>query len=258
MQEVQVKTTNEVVSAADVAAWGVKEVSSNDLIVPQILTMQGLSVMVADGKAQMGEFRDSLTGELIGHYEKQPFEVIPFHCTEVFSISKQEGNGGFKYLRTDAIVKSPMKVGYNDNLPWDDKEMIDGVMTPIKRVRRYNFYVLLPDEVKEMGEAAMPKFISFKSTSVKEGKKLFNMMYVRNIAAKLTPASYHFKIAGKKEKNDKGTFIIPTVEQSEKTTPQELSIALKWFKLVSGSAAAVKLHEEDEVAPGVDTGTGEF
>lgn len=256
--EVTLMANKALAVVEDISDWGVKEVSANDLIVPQILVMQGLSVLVVDEKAAIGEFRDSLTGSLLGHYTTAPIEVIPFYCTEVFSISKQLPDGGFKYLRTDAIIKSPMKAGYNDNAPWSDKEMINGALTEIKRTRRYNFFVLLPSEIEAMGEAAMPYFISFKSTSVKEGKKLFNMMYVRNIASGLAPAAFHFKIAGKKEKNEKGTFIVPTVEQSAKTSSIELSMALKWYKMVSGGAAAVKMHDDDAETTVADTGTGEF
>ncbi len=244
---------------ADIADWGTKEVSQNDLVVAQILLMQGLSVMVADEKAVMGEFRDSLTEERLGK-AGEPIEVIPFYCQEVFSISKQLDDGDYKYLRTDPIVKSPLKEGYNDALPWEDTEMIEGKKTPIKRTRRYNFFVLDPKELKELGAAALPKFISFKSKSVKEGKKLFSMMYVRNTGMGLAPAAYHFKIDAKKEKNDKGVFYVPTVSQAERTTPTELSYALSWFKKLSGGAANVKLHDDAEEATttGGDPGTGDF
>ena len=252
-QEVAIRGNNAV--STDVAEWGTKEVSANDLLVPQILTMQGLSQFVSDGKAVMGEFRNSLTAELLGKYDSSPIEVIPFHCQEVFSISRQLGDGSFEYHGTEPIIKSPMKAGYNDNLPWEDKQMIEGVMTPIKRVRRYNFFVLL---AKELAEGfAMPYFISFKSTSVKEGKKLFNMMYVRNMAIGLTPASYIIKIAGRKEKNDKGTFIIPTVEQGDKTPAPYLAEALTWYKRLNGGTA-VKLHDDAEVVAEASTGTGAF
>ena len=254
-QEVTKTGVNAVITAADAAEWGTKEVSANDLIIPQILTMQGLSQFVVDGKAVMGEFRNSLTAELMGKYDTAPIEVIPFHCQEVFAIHAQTDSGSFEYHATEPIVKSPMKPGYNDNLPWEDKMLIEGKMTPIKRIRRYNFFVLLPGELKVGG--AMPYFVSFKSTSVKEGKKLFNMMYVRNTAAGLTPASYKFKIGGRKDKNDKGTFIVPTVEQSERTTPEELTQALYWFKKLNGNAE-VKLHEEGEEVAAAATDTGAF
>lgn len=255
-----VREAQSVVSAEEIAAWGAKEVTANDLIIPQILTMQGLSVMVTDGNAQMGEFRDSLTGKLIGKYDSSPFEVIPFHCQEVFAISAQQPDGSFAYHATEPIIKSPLKAGYNDNAPWEDQLMIDGKMTPIKRVRRYNFFVLLPSEI-EAGEAVFPYFISFKSTSVKEGKKLFNMMFVRNVAAGLTPASYMFKIAGKKEKNEKGVFIVPTVEQTAATKPEHLKLAFDWFKRLNGAGAAVRLHEEGEevsASAADSSATGEF
>lgn len=256
---VAVKETNAVALSDEMAAWGAsKEVSANDLIIPQILTMQSTSELVQNDKATMGEFRDSLTGKLIGKAGSSPFEIIPFHCQEVWVINAQQEDGNYAYHTTEPIVKSPMKAGFNDNLPWEDKMLIEGKLTPIKRVRRYNFFVLLKSEL-ESGEAVMPYFIGFKSTSVKEGKKLFNMMYVRNTAAGLTPASYTFKIDGRREKNEKGTFVVPTVEQAAKTSAEHLQKAFYWFKKINGSAN-VKLDEGEEAAPSAadSSSTGDF
>jgi hypothetical protein len=76
------------------------------------------------------------------------------------------------------------------------------------------------------------------------------------VAAGLTPASFKFKIDAKKEKNDKGTFFIPTVEQGARTSDQELGQALNWFKKLRGAGAEVKLHDETEVV--VEATTGEY
>lgn len=250
-QEVVQRANNAI--STEVAEWGDHEVSANDLIVPQILTMQGLSQFVVDEKAAIGEFRNSMTGEKLGKSGSEPLTVIPFYCQEVFSIQAQQDDGSFKYHSTEPIVKSPMKPGYNDDLPWEDKLMIGGKLTPIKRIRRYNFFVLLPSELDNAELTAMPYFISFKSTSVKEGKKLFNLMYVRNKGAGLAPAAFNFKVDARKEKNEKGTFYVPTVEQADKTKPEHLAAALKWFKLISKGGA--KTHEEGEEATGAQSDT---
>jgi len=259
MQEVATTQNTLPISAAEMAEWGTKEVTSNDLIIPKILLMQGLSVMVTEGKAQLGDFRDSLTGKLVGRYDNAPFEVIPFMCNEVFSIQKKDAQSGqFVYSHTEPIVKNPQRADFNDNAPWEDKVMLDGTLTDIKRIRRYDFLVLLKSDL-DSGEAVMPYLLSFKSTSVKEGKKLFNMMYVRNKAAGLLPASYMFSIAGRKEKNDKGIFIVPTVEQTTRTSPAHVKAAFDWFKRLSTTAFVA--HEEDETqepAASDSSATGEF
>ncbi len=257
MNELVLKTDQEVAIASEMGAWGVKEVSKEDLIIPQILAMQGLSKLVAAEKAVMGEFRCSLTNKLIGKAGTAPFEIIPFFCQEVFSIQSLQPDGRYKYHSTEPIVKSPMNPKYNDNAPWEDNQLIDGKMTPIKRIRRYNFFVLLVSEL-EAGEGVMPYFISFKSTSVKEGKKIFNMMYVRNASRGLPPPAFQFTISGDKQSNDKGTFIVPQAEQSVQTKPQHLAIAFQWYKQLSGKGADVKLHDEEETADAEAPATGQF
>ena len=246
MANIEVKKQQAIeVAEMSAEAWGTHDVSQNDLIIPQILVMQGLSVAVSDGKAVMGEFRCSLTNKLLGKAESSSFEIIPFMSQEVFTIMRQEmPSGNFVYHRTDAIVKNPMQKGYNDNLPWEDTEEIDGRKTSIKRIRRYNFFCLLPSEIED--GSAMPYFISFKSTSVKEGKKLFNLMYIRNASAKLPPCAYKIKIDATKTKNDKGTFYVPTVEQADKTKQEHVTLAYEWFKRMSNTE--VKLDEVEKDA----------
>lgn len=223
-------------------AWGHKEVSSNDMVVPKILPMQGLSKKVAEGLATMGEFRNSLTNELIGKIESSPFEVIPFHCTEVFDVYERQQDGQFKYKTSTPIVKNPSSLGYNDNAAWQD--VSDGI--EIKRVRKYNFFVLLPQEIAE--GIAMPYVISFKSSSVKEGKKLFTLMYVRSRAMNLSPAAFKIKIDGVREKNDKGIFIVPNISQGHRTSVAEVTAAKQWFDLVGKSTVKVDDSDEAEAA----------
>lgn len=247
---VEKKSSAVVLTEVETAgAWGHKEVSSNDMVVPKILPMQGLSEKVAEGLAAMGEFRNSLTNELIGKIGTDPFDVIPFHCTEVFDVYERQQDGQFKYKTSTPILKNPSAHGYNDNAPWQD--VVDGM--EIKRVRKYNFFVLLPKEIEE--GTAMPYVLSFKSTSVKEGKKLFTLMYVRSRAMNLSPAAFKIRIDGIREKNDKGIFIVPNISQGPRTSVAEVTAAKQWFDLVG--KASVKVDESDEVeaqAATVETG----
>ena len=218
-------------------------------------------MLVGDGKANIGEFRDSLTGVKLGSIA-EPIEVIPFHVEKFWDIQKDDGSGQFQWDRSEPLNEDPVSPMYNDNLPWMDKE--NGV--DIKRIRRRNFYVLLPSEVAN--DADVPYIFSFKSTSFKEGKKVYTQMYMRNRRAKLPPPGYSFKIGGIKTKNDKGTFIVPTVELGRTTTEREIKAALAWFKLikqggvkvddsdVTGMTDAADLVQDDK--PFTADGTGSF
>ena len=63
----------------------------------------------------------------------------------MWDILTEQDDGQFKWTKSEPIVENPMAPGYNDNLPWSD--VLDG--KPIKRVRRLNFFVLIPREVQD-------------------------------------------------------------------------------------------------------------
>src|SRR3954471_23034774 len=58
--------------------WGMPKLTAQDVVLPKILAMQGMSKLVTDGVAVMGEFRDSLNNVVLGDL-KNPIEFIPFH-----------------------------------------------------------------------------------------------------------------------------------------------------------------------------------
>lgn len=235
----------------DLSQWGMPAVLGNDIIIPKILPMQPSSDLVTDMKAQIGEFRDSLSGEKLGSIV-EPIEVIPFHVEKYWDILVEKGDQ-FEWDASIPLIEDPAKAGYNDNLPW--KDTVEGVN--IKRVRRMNFYVLLPAQMAE--GSSLPYIFSFKSTSFVEGKKVYSQMYMRNVRAKLPPAAYTFKIAGVKTKNEKGTFIVPTVELGRRSTVDEIKEAFEWFKIVSKGGVRVDDSDLKESSGVVDTtGTGQF
>lgn len=231
--------------------WGAPQISAQDIVLPKILAMQGMSVAVTEGRAVMGEFRDSLSNNLIGKIDA-PFECIPFFVDKVWDIQVQQPDGKFKWETTVPVVENPMSPDYNDNWKWNTEA--DGVN--IKNVRRFNFYVLLPSEIA--AGASIPYIFSFKSTGMKEGKKLFSQMYVRNTRAGMPPAAYTVKIGGVREKNDDGVFVVPNIEMGRKSTPEELSECLSWIKTIK--SGRVKIDETDVVGSQevTDSGTGDY
>ncbi len=242
--EVTVKEENKVSTQVLTDDWGVPTTPSQDMVVPKILPMQGMSKLVMDRKAMIGEFRDSLSGNLLGSIDK-PIEVIPFYLQKVWDVKLQEEDGSYKYAKTIPLVEDPMAEGYNDNLPWEGEE--DG--RKVQRIRRMNFFVLLPHEIS--GGGAMPYVLSFKSTSLKEGKKLYTQMYIRNFKAGLPPAQFLATIGGNMVTNTKGTFVVPQVTFGRKATPEELKECLSWIKLVKKGAVKVDTSDDTDT---VETG----
>jgi len=221
-----------ITEGANLDDWGqAPQVSSRDTIIPRVMLMQLMSKQVADDQAAYGELRDSLTMEKLGS-ATEPLEIIPFHFAPVW-IEKQynKDEDEYKYLRTVVIDSS------NDNLPFEDEEH------GISRIRTLQFFVILPSVLSAEGNA-LPKIVSFRSTSLRNGRKLSTQMYMTNRAAGLSPAGMVMKLTVKKTENDKGKFAVMDVEPSRKATDIELAEAFKWFKAVK-SDVSIKTDDRD-------------
>jgi hypothetical protein len=252
--EVATKTQNEL-STELLNDWGAPQISASDVIIPKILPMQGLSVAVAEGRASMGEFRDSLSNNLLGDIKDKPVHCIPFFVDKAWDIMHEQADGSFKWAKTVPVVENPASPDYNDNWKWEDE--VDGIK--VKNVRRFNFFVLLPDEIEK--GSSIPYTISFKSTSIKEGKKLLTQMYMRNIRAGVPPAAFTIKLGGTRQKNDKGIFIVPNFTVDRKSTDVELQECLHWIKMIKSGRTKVDDSDVQGSAAEVDVqadGAGEF
>ena len=254
-KEVAVKGPSSV-AVATAQDWGDTGVTmGQDIVIAKILPMQPSSILVGDNKARIGEFRDSLTGVLLGEITA-PFPILPFHVEKFWDIMEDDGKGNFKWMKTEPLVENPVAPGYNDNLPWVDK--VNGVA--IKRVRRMNFYCMLPSQIAS-GES-VPYIISFKSTSYREGRKLFTQMFMRNKRANLPPCAFVYALGGVKKENDNGKFVVPTLEIGRRASPEEVAECFNWYQTIR--KGAVKTDESDvknaaDLGAGIeDEGTGEF
>lgn len=223
--------------AYDPAVWGAPSITAKDIVIPKILAMQAMTKAVIDGSAKFGEFRESLSGVVLGDTQT-PIEFIPFHMEKVWIIFEKEGKGDkFKFSGVIPIIPA------NENLTYEG-ENDEG--TPIKRYRTLNFYVLLPKEV-EAG-TAIPYMLSFRSSSAKAGTKLTTMMYMKNIKAGKLPASTVMTLHGEKTQNDDGTFIVMDVKEKRESTAKEVHEAFEWVKTVRSGAVKVD-HSDLEAAP---------
>jgi hypothetical protein len=242
-KQMQTKTAAPLAMPPEMAGWGADVKVGKDILLAKILPMQPSSEFVTDGKAQIGEFRDSLSGSKMGSIA-EPMEFLPFHAEKMWDIMEDDGSGQYKWKQSFPLIEDPLHKDFNDNLEWQGME--NGVA--IKRIRRFNFYVMIPSEIA-LG-TGVPYVLSFKSTSLKEGKKVLNQMYLRNTRAQLPPPGYLFKLSGTKRKNDKGTFIVPTVELARKSEQAEMLECFNWYKLIM--AGQVKVDESDVSAVETD------
>lgn len=213
------------VEGVPTSAWGAENVSSKDLIIPKILLMQGMSQLVADGKAAVGQLIDSVSGELLGDRSK-PMPFIPFYTFKTWITSKKKGE---KY---EYVGQTPMDAT-NEDLPVEFSEGAD----LFRRDRCINVYVLTPAAL-EKKEGIIPYMISFRRTSYQAGKKLST--HIAKLADfNQPPAARNFLLSVGTKENEKGKFGVFDIEMKEATKPEHLKIAYDWYLKVKNTAVRV-------------------
>jgi hypothetical protein len=228
-QEVMNKESSEVMNQEMMAEWGDgPELSGQDIIIPKILAMQGLSDLVTSRKAVMGEFRDNVSGELLGSIDA-PIPFIPFYMEKIWIESMPKEGGKFKFSGITPITRK------NEDLPWEDTDDKGKVL--LKRDYTMQFYVLLPSDLEQ--GLTLPYVISFRRTSLRAGKKLATQMYVTNRQMQLPPAGKIMNLLGKIDSNNDGSYVVMDVGTEDNTPKEYMMKALEMFKIVQSGKAKV-------------------
>jgi hypothetical protein len=231
--ETQVATQGSKAVGAVQAAWGAEDIRQEDIIVPKILIMQGLSKMVSDDNvgAKLGEFRDSLDGKLLGS-TKDAVEFVPFRIQKSWTLS-EEVNGKMEYCGTEPVT--PENVGAE----WDYEEKGQKK----RRDQTLTVFALRPSEIKE--GAAFPYAIVFKRTSYTAGRKL--MTAFAKLSALGQPAAAKvFALSATKTENEKGTYFVLDVREARTSTKEELAAGYQWYQTVTQQGSKVKVDDADE------------
>lgn len=211
-QELTVTEKTEL-AAVNLNEWGDVVVESKDLILPKILLQQAMSEAVKQRQAMSGDYFNTLTNEVVSN-DKGEVELLPFFCRQSYVIEKWNGKR-FEYFRTDTCLPGEAQRPFEEQVGSDR----------IKNVHCYDFFVLTKD-------GGVPSIISFRSTSHKAGKQLFNLMYVLNISAKRPPADKWITLSRKEVSNDMGTFWTMDFKPSRQSTPEELKECLNWINTI--------------------------
>lgn len=207
-------------------------IDSADILIPKILLMQPSSEAVADEKASLGDFINSVTLEKLGSIV-QPFEFVPFWHTKIWDIVNKDDNN--TWMRSEDFLPG------QDNLPWEFK---DEEGTNCARIKRLNFFGFIPSKV-EAGEI-LPYILSFKSTSYREGTKILTQWKL-NMSKQLVPFSTSFQIGGEKLKNEKAqTYCVSSVTVKEPSvSPEMLYLCMKWYKDIKQTKVKVQIDDSD-------------
>lgn len=225
-----------------------QEVLSSDIVIPKVLLMQGLSELVGERKAQIGDMVRSTTAEKLGD-DKAPITFIPLKMQNSWTI-QEKINGKYEFRRIEA------RTAANEDAPWDYVES----GTDWKRVKTINVFALLPkdiaafkeeikNEVIDLEKTLMPVVISFRSKSFNAGKDVAtfftkvkaNLQYNKNVA----PYKYELSLTCKQEENDKGKFFVFKVGKSQPIAQDLIEEAAKWYQILN-TTKNIKIDVSDE------------
>ena len=234
-----ITTTGSKALATPVKQTIATSVEAADIEIPKILLMQGLSDFVAEQRASMGDFVDSLTAEKLGS-NKEPVKIIPICMWKDFLITEKQGQKfEFKEIKP-----------YNaETMHWrtyDNREYTEGGVEH-QRNLRMNFAVLLERDKGELG--AFPYVISFQRTGLQCGKGFANF-FLKAQTKSQHPWFFTLSLGANLEKNDKGTFYVPSVVGATETPDLDAVVETcqQWAAIFSQGFA--KIDERDtEAAP---------
>lgn len=230
-QELVQATTTEL-TAVNMSDWGDVIVESKDLILPRILLQQALSESVKARIARDGDYLNTLTGEVCSN-DKGIVMILPFYCRQNYIIEKWNGKK-YEFHKVQPYVPGEALKPFEEEIAGDK----------FKNSHVYEFFCLTEG-------GGTPSIVSFKSTSHKTGKQLFNLMYLQNPQQKKTPAHNWIALGSKQETNDMGTFNVMTIAVDKQSTPEELTNCLSWISTIRQSE--FKVAEESSPSHTTET-----
>lgn len=204
---------------------GLDELAPEDFVLPYIRLTQPISDDVVEGKAKPGEFRHSITGDLLGGVD-QPLEFIPVHVSTPRSRFQDRARVCWS---PDGRIGTGDPGGECARCPlaqWG----ADG--TPPECTRGYQYVVLLPQH------EPLPVALILAKTSAKAAKRL-------NYFIKAYRRGTVFALKTHKETNDKGTFYVFDVERAREMTHEEIQAVLEIRQMIAGKTLVVEQDPTD-------------
>ena len=199
---------------------GFDEIEDGDIKMPRLSVLQGLSEVVIDGKAKMGQLGNSLTKEIYGD-EIDFIPLFMFKTRAQFDIER----GLVMMSRDNETVTMAIDefAEYLDKpveeVPgsaWEkDKPPTFGVI--------YNFPVMLVGRLNQF-----PISLSLMRTAIKVAKELLSM--ARFSGEDMFARVYTLK--SEIVKGDKGTYAVPVIDFSRRCEDNEYDVAKKFFDML--------------------------
>ena len=232
MKEVTKKEQTEVANI-DLSneAWGDVAVESKDFLLPRYVLQQSGSDMVKDEKAKAGDYINTITSSSVG----QKIKLLPFFVRQYIRVEKEVGNK-FQFDRVEP---------YNGVLP--TIEVTREGNENFKRFHVYEFYCLTE-------EGGIPVALSFKSTSNKVGKKLFNKMYIENKQMRRSPAHNWIELGSTNAESKGNKFKVMDFAIDRESNSEEVKTCLQWISTFKNMNVQVSEDVHTEETTVEDTG----
>lgn len=213
---------------------GFDEIEEGDLKMPRLSILQGLSEVVIDGKAKMGQLGNSLTKEIYGD-EVDFIPLFMFKTRAQFDIER-----GLVMMSRD-----------NETVTMAIDEFAEYLDKPVEEVPGsawekdipptfgvvYNFPVLLIGKLH-----IFPISLSLMRTAIKVAKELLSM--ARFSGEDMFARVYTLK--SEIVKGDKGTYAVPVIDFKRRCEDDEYAIAKKFFDLLYRRKKDIEVELEEE------------
>jgi hypothetical protein len=230
------------------------KILASDVVVPRLLLMQGMSDLVNDRKANIGDMVKNSTAEKLGDPE-HPIQIIPLaEPTPTWIIEfKRKGDQKWGFKGVEPRNAS------NADLPWrfeadkDGKPLTPGQTSDFewRRVQCLTLYALLPADIEafmveeakaaagempDTSKALTPVLVTFRSTGFKAGKEV-STFFTEVAQFKLQAWKFSISLGCVLDKNDLGTYYVFKVDR--KSTPvkkEHLPKVEYWANIVASTS----------------------
>lgn len=211
-------------------AWGASEmIDAKDIQISRISQQQALSKLVEAGKANPGDWCDSLSGEVLAKKD-ETLKVIIFNANKKLLIHKGFPGEKLEYVESQDVTEE------NVNLPWS-QDLPNGEV--LQRHMQYNYFCLLEGKVNDI-----PYILSFTSSKIKTAKKLNSMLIKLKSQNRPSPAVV-FELKSTRETGDKGSWFGVDVQVGRDTTFEELSVAKERY--MQSRSTSVRVSQDDDI-----------
>lgn len=192
----------------DLSGFGLEGMSSRDMVIPKILLTQKMSKAVDDSGAAEGDLIDSIEGINFG----KSVTGCVFHVGKVWWVYEDDTKE--KFLKSEPVTAE------NEDASFEYRDLV------------YQFSILVDGN---------PYGLSMKGTSRQTARRLISLF-----TKKGGTAGVIITLTGKKDKNDKGSYMVWDFKVERDSTIEEIKEAREWFESIK--RGAVK-HSEEVAAP---------